>query len=108
MNPGKLRHRITIQQRSSEQDGYGGQIDTWDDVATVWASVEPLTGRALFAAQELNSEVTIKITMRYRAGITYAMRVAYGTRTFDILAPIDPEERHIELHLMCKEMIPNG
>ena len=106
MNPGKLRHRIIIQkQEESSKDGYGALVENWSDFKTVWSSVEPLVGRELFAAQKINAETTIRVKMRYVAGITSKMRVVYGTRIFDILAPIDPEERHRELHLMCKELI---
>jgi len=45
MKIGKLRHRITIQEKVTVPDGYGGVTSTWKDVATVWSSVEPLKGR---------------------------------------------------------------
>jgi len=106
MDPGKLRHKVTIQQPSATKDGYGALVENWSDVKTVNASVEPLSGRELFAAQQVHSETTTRIKMRYRAGITSKMRVVYGTRIYDILAPIDPEERHRYLLLMCRELIP--
>jgi SPP1 family predicted phage head-tail adaptor len=102
---GRLRHRVTIQQQSSTQDGYGEQVNTWNDLITVWASVEPLKGREHFAAQQVKTETTTRIKMRYRAGIVSKMRVAYGSKTYDIMSVIDLEERHIELHLMCMELI---
>lgn len=104
MHIGALRHRVTIQQRSTARDSYGQPVDDWPDVATVRAAVEPLNGRELMAAQQINSEITLRVTIRFRPGITSAMRIKYGSRTFDILAPLDQEERHIELWLMCKEL----
>lgn len=104
-NLGRLRHRITFQQQSSTQDGYGEQVNTWSNLKTVWASVEPLHGRERFAAQQVHSETTTRIKMRYQAGIESKMRALYGSKTYDILSVIDLEERRIVLHLMCMELI---
>jgi head-tail adaptor len=36
------------------------------------------------------------------------MRIIYGTRVFAILSVIDKDERHHEIELMCREVIPGG
>lgn len=111
MRAGKLRHRVTIQQRSaaSPTNHASGEKDaSWGTYLTVWASVEPLTGRELFAAQQVNSEVNVRIRMRYREGITHRMRVSFQGRIYDIVAVIDREERHVELELLCTEGASNG
>lgn len=105
MNPGRLRHRVTLQEYKEVVDQYGTPIDQgWQDVATVWASVEPIQGREYVLLQNTQAEVTTRIRIRYRAGVKPAMRLLYGARVFDIQAVIDFEERHIELQLMCKEV----
>ena len=111
MQAGKLRHRVTIQQlvAGSPQQNAGGEPDTtWTDVATVYASVEPLRGRELFAAQAVNSEVSGQIRMRYRAGISPDMRIVYAGRHYDILALVNPLERNIELLAYVREGPNNG
>jgi SPP1 family predicted phage head-tail adaptor len=105
VNIGKLRHRVTIQNKVTLPDGYGGVTSTWQDVATVWASVEPLNGRELYAAQQVKAELTHRITMRYLAGVKPEMRVLFGNRTFAIEAVIDPEERRKVLQLLCAEVV---
>lgn len=106
MNPGKLRHRVTLQEYKEVLDQYGTPIDQgWQDVATVWASVEPIQGREYIQLQNTQSELTTRVRIRYRQGITPAIRVLYGTRVFDIQSVIDFEERHIELQLMCIERV---
>jgi len=105
MNPGKLRHRVTIQEFVEQMDEYGTPLGgAWQDVATVWAAVEPIQGREYILLQNTQSELTARVRIRYCPGITPAMRVVYGDRIFDIQSVIDPEERHIELQLMCKEV----
>ena len=42
---GDLDQRITIEKKSMARDGAGGATATWSTRATVWAKVEPMTGR---------------------------------------------------------------
>ncbi|WP_200791826.1 phage head closure protein, partial [Klebsiella pneumoniae] len=52
MQAGKLRHRITLQEPVKEQNPTtGAVINTWCDVATLWAEVAPLSAREFIAAQ---------------------------------------------------------
>lgn len=109
MVAGKLRHRVTIQSKSHTVDDYGGPVETWADVATVSASIEPLNGRELIAAQAVNSETTGKIRIRYIEGITAAHRIVFGSRYYNITAPpINFEERNRELILMVSEGLNEG
>ncbi len=105
MSVGKLRHRVTIQQLVNTDDGAGGSIETWQNVATVWAAIEPLRGNERYAAQQVQSTLTHKVTIRYREGIKPQMRLTYKGRIFDIESVIDIEERHHWLELFCSEVI---
>lgn len=105
---GKLRHRVTLQELVKTDDGYGGIVETWQDVATVWAAIEPLRGNERYTAQQVQSELTHKVTIRYRAGIKPQMRILYGNRVFDIEAVIDVDERHRWLELLCSEVVANA
>jgi SPP1 family predicted phage head-tail adaptor len=104
MDSSRLNRRVTIQQPSTTQDAYGQPVTTMTTVATVYAAVEPLTGRALFAAKQAQSEVSCKITIRYRTDVTAAMQVVYNTHVYLIDALIDFESRHESLELMCREL----
>jgi SPP1 family predicted phage head-tail adaptor len=104
MNAGRLRHRITIQEPVTARNGYGEAITTWTAVATVWASVEPLSGREYFAAEHVQSEVTHRVRMRWQSGITPDMRVLFNGRVLKIDAVINYGERRTDLQLMCQEV----
>jgi SPP1 family predicted phage head-tail adaptor len=112
MQAGKLRHKVAIQKLvagSPDQKASGEPDTTWTThLASIWASVEPLTGRELFAAQEHHSEVEVRVRVRYREGITAKMRVVFDSRNYDIVAVIDREERHRELELLCKQGVTAG
>lgn len=108
MKIGKLRHRIRIQEYVAGRDIFGAEEPAWMDVATVWASVTPVSGKEYFASAQTNAEVSTKITMRYRSGITPKMRIVFGTRIFEIISVLNFEERGVELNLMCKESVQGG
>lgn len=111
MRAGKLRHRIVIETLtagSPDQLGTGEIDEAWATYLTVWGSVEPLDGKALFAAQQNHSEVEVRIAIRYQSGITAKMRVSYGGKYYNILAVIDPELRNRELHLLCSQGVNDG
>ena len=105
MRAGKLRRRLIIQQATETQGATGEMATVWATFATVWGSVEPLRGREFWAAKEMQAEVSTRIRIRYLAGVTPKMQVMDGARTYLINAVIDPEMRHIQLDLMCVEVV---
>lgn len=104
MDSGRLNRRVTIQSLSVTQDPYGQPVSTMTTVATVWAAVEPLSGARLFQAKQSQSEITLKVTIRYLSTVEENMQVIYGPHSYIILYLIDPEMKHESLELMCKEL----
>jgi SPP1 family predicted phage head-tail adaptor len=105
MQAGRLRHRVTVQRATDSIDQYGDQTPTWTSLGTVWASVEPLSGREYFAAAQMQSEVSTRIVIRPISGVTLTPkdRVKFGSRYFDIQSVINRDERNRELQLLCVE-----
>lgn len=110
MEAGKLRHRIAIQDKTITLDSGGIPTETWADIAggsSIPASLEPLKGREYFQAAAVSAENTIPVTIRYRPGVTSALRIVYGSRILNIRSVIDVDERHVKLILLCEE-VANG
>lgn len=104
IDPGEFRHPITIQKIDKIRNEYGEMIDSWVDFLEIRAAIYPLSGKDFFSAETTNSEVTHKVNIRYLEGITSAMRIKFGNRYFEIMAPpINFQERNILLQIMCKE-----
>jgi SPP1 family predicted phage head-tail adaptor len=101
IDPRALRHRVTLQQRVAGVDALGQAVETWATLAEVWAAVEPLRGRELFAAAQAQAPTTVRITVRYLAGLTAAARVLWEGKAHDVEAVIDVEGAHEKLELMC-------
>lgn len=108
MRLGPLRQRVNIQARSATVDAFGQESETWATVATVWASVEPLSGRELLAAQQVQGETTHRIRMRYQAGVTTSSRLLFNLRPFDVRSVINKNEAGAFLELLCTEGPTNG
>lgn len=111
MQAGKLRHRLTLQIRQSgspQKTARGAPDEDWTDVATVNAAIEPLRGREFLEAQAVQSEVAVRIRIRYRADVTAGMRAVRGSTIYDIAAVLNMGERNVELHLMCAQGASNG
>jgi SPP1 family predicted phage head-tail adaptor len=97
MNPGTLSHRITLKECVAGQDTIGQPINTWADVATVWASILHQKGIEAIKAGADTSIVQASIRIRYRVGITAAMRVHYGSTVYQIKAVLPHGKEHIDL-----------
>jgi SPP1 family predicted phage head-tail adaptor len=90
MNVGKLRHRVKLQTRTDAQDPDTGAITQgWSDVATVWASVEPLSAREFIASQATQAKVTARVTIRYRADVVPTMRLVHLKMGTEVLYNVE-------------------
>lgn len=104
-NPiGEMRERVTLQSPLLEPDGAGGADVSWDDEAAIWAKVETLSGDKRVNGERLAPRARLRLTIRYREGITPAMRALWKTRALDIRAIRDPDGRKHLLILDCEEM----
>jgi SPP1 family predicted phage head-tail adaptor len=110
MRAGTLRHRVTIQQPGQTQDPTTGEMITaWQDVATVWASVEPLSAREFIAARAGQSEISARVVMRYRSDITADMRLMHRSQPYDIHGVLpDPKSGRHYITLPVSEGVTDG
>lgn len=108
MRAGLLGHRVTLQAPVEVRGAdYADVQRTWANVATVWASVEPLSAREFFQNLEVQGELSARIRLRWSsaiAGISQKWRVLYGSRVFEIQGVINVGEHGVELELLCAEV----
>ena len=98
-----MNKRVTIQRPARTADEGGGNEISWEDLATVWAAVSPVSGKEDLVRGRLKGDVTHKVTMRYRPGLSAEMRLLLGDRILEVKAFIDPGEKHRFLELHCLE-----
>ena len=106
---GRMRHRIRFERFDGTRDAYGDPLteegENWTPVVTLWGSVDPVSGREFYAAEQSQSEVTHKIRCRYYPGLQTEMRIVCAGRIFQVISIIDWEERHESLLIMAKELV---
>lgn len=116
MQAGRLRHRVTLQRRADTQSTSGEVVPGYEDILTVWASIEPLSGREMFAAQQVQSEVNTRIRIRWRPEIDSTVRVVNaltatrkGSDFYDVLsASEDAQSGRQHWTLFCVRRIAEG
>lgn len=107
MKAGKLRHKINLQRNYPEQNPLGEPLPNWINYAAdIAAEVAPLVGKEFYGAQQINTELTSKVRLRWRDGVKAGDRVVFKNRLFLIATPpINVNEKNHELILMCREFI---
>ena len=101
MQAGTLNKRVKIQHLVAGQDAIGQPVQTWSDVATVWASLRYLNGVEAIKATADVSMAKVSVRIRYRADITPGMRVLHGTIAMDIEAVLPDETGKVHVDLAC-------
>ena len=114
LQAGRLRHRVRIEKPGLSRDPSTGEPvpDDWVPVAdNVPAEIAPLSVRDFIVGAQQQSQVTARITIRYRPGIVANMRfVDLATDTiYNIQAPLaDPKSGREYLTLACATGVNHG
>ncbi|WP_058911878.1 phage head closure protein [Entomohabitans teleogrylli] len=110
MKAGRLRHRVMLQRSEKHQDTLTGAIiDSWVDVAKLWAEIYPLSGKEFVSARAVQSEITARITIRYRADVTSKHRFIYRGKIYNISGVLpDPVSGLEYMTLPCSEGVNDG
>lgn len=85
MRSGRLRHSITITEKTPGQNEYGAELDTFDNVTETRANVQVLSGSE--AARQgivINSE-SISVLMRQNSNITYDRYINWNNFNYRIV-----------------------
>ena len=102
MDIGKFNSQVVIKQQTTEQNEIGEPIQTWTEVATVWANIKHKSGSEAMKADQDVSIVQASIRIRRRTDVTAAMRVYHGATVYEIKAVLPDEERRDHVDLVCE------
>jgi head-tail adaptor len=108
---GQRRHAVLLQNPGPPiPDGDGGYTQSWTDLtpSLVWVSLQPAYARDVeyLTAGTVGASATHIVTGPYHPGVTTQTRVVFGTRVFSVTGVSNPEERNVEMILMCQEQVP--
>lgn len=105
---GAMRERVDIQTRTPTVGAIGNVAFAWATTATVWAQVRPMSARERFVAERLAARGVYEITIRWRTGITPAMRMLWRGRTFNVKQILNPDERRRFLTIIVEDAAPDA
>lgn len=107
MKIGKLRERVTIQQKSVTRDGFGAEVVDWVAVATVWADVRSMDGTESVesSVSQVVATISHSVLIRHRAGLSPSMRLAWRGKALHILSIVESDNRQRQLILKCAEIV---
>lgn len=101
MQPGRLKHLVTIQRRAKGSDAAGQPSTHWELVAKVWSDIRTTSGLESIKSGATTSLVQASIRIRWRGDITSAMRVLHGTTVYEIKAVLPGAGRDY-IDLVCE------
>ena len=104
-NPGKLNKRIDIKEKGRVSDGGGGFTTGEVEVINTWANINTLSGREFWQAQQMEAEVSHKVTIRFRKGIKRTQVIYFQDRKFEIQYVFNRDEANKYLELYCLEKV---
>lgn len=102
--------RVTFQNPGpATKDNDGGFTQSWTDLPpAASAHIAPATTETLerlAAGSTVLSSATHIVTVPYRAGISTQTRILVDGRTLNVKSIVDKDERHVELALVCEEVV---
>ncbi len=101
---GKLRHIVTVQRPAKQHNSFGEEKEIWISTNTRRCDIVPTSARERLLAEQVNQQLTHRVTMRYTPDIKHDYRLLFGSRVLNIESIINVDERNKELTLMCKEV----
>ncbi|GAB5506654.1 MAG: phage head closure protein [Rhizobiaceae bacterium] len=100
IDPGQLRHEVALESAGLTPDGLGGHTESWTEVATVFARIEPIGATSEFGAGQTRETASHRFTIRHRGDVASGMRFTANGRIFEILTVSDPDETG--RYLVCR------
>lgn len=100
---GDLNKRITLQAPTKVSDSMGGFVNSYSDMATVYAAIWPVSASDTIQANATVMVISHRIRIRYRSVLKTSWRISFAGKYYSIVSIIDPNMAHKMLDLMCKE-----
>jgi len=91
---GDLDRRITIQRATTTRNEFNEPIETWSDLATVWAERTDASAAESYRAQEVGAEITARFKTSYSlliASVNPRDRIFFDGHQYNITRVSEPK-----------------
>jgi SPP1 family predicted phage head-tail adaptor len=79
-----LDRQIELQQYSFSKSAFGEKEQSWNTLATVPASIKPVTGKEVLRSGQITSEFDVIVRIRHIQGVAPKDRFVYDGEIYDI------------------------
>jgi SPP1 family predicted phage head-tail adaptor len=103
---GARARRFVLELPLETPDGFGGVIRTYAAGPQLWGALEMVHQAEREGPASTEQAVTHRVRLRWRDGVTGAMRLSCGPRRFRIKAATDPDGAKRDLVCLVEEVSP--
>ena len=103
---GARARRFVLELPLDSPDGFGGAVCRCAAGPQLWGAIAMLKGEERRRADRPEQAVTHRVRLRWRDGVTGAMRLSCGPRRFRIKAATDPDGAKRDLVCLVEEVSP--
>jgi head-tail adaptor len=105
IDPGQLRHQITVQAQSTTQDSVGQPMLTWTAVRTCSGGLNIVSMRQAFGEGQLTAQESDIWTVRWTATeIKPGMQLTFGGNVWKVQVVSNVLRRNLIVHLLCLQL----
>ena len=101
----RLRRLAQLEVRTPAEDGAGGVVDAWFEIAEHWVALQPVSGPEIHEAARDATRITHRVQMRSPRALSprASQRFRINNRLFDIRAVFDRDGRGRYLTCLVEE-----
>jgi SPP1 family predicted phage head-tail adaptor len=88
------RVRLTIEQRTGVEDGFGDAPDVWESVRVEWFVLLPNAQGEYTEGDQIKSRTTFNAECPYFAGANSEMRLVNGDRVYTVDSVVNRDNRN--------------
>lgn len=111
VEPGAFRHRVAFDEPNPSEGPSGQAVAGWEPMMTLWADIEPISGRESVVAAAQAAEVDTLIRIRYSqqaAAIVPTWRARFRDVVYDIKAVANVNMRDRKIELLAQSGLNDG
>jgi SPP1 family predicted phage head-tail adaptor len=99
---------VRLERATGVPDAHGAIRQSWSLLEERWAAIEPLTGRELLDARQVQARASTQVRLRDAPDLRPKDRIVWTVggrrRVFHIQAVVDRDERSRETLVTCEEL----
>lgn len=102
MRAGRRSKKVIIQRSTPTRGSYGEEVESWATLSEPWVNIKTIAGTETIQGGQIDAKSTHLISLR-DTDVTPNDRILHGSRVFNIVKVMGPEERGFDQVLQVSE-----